>query len=90
MNYINEIYMNIQETRKFSVEIDRKLFKIISVGGGNKNAITVQWFGCTPGVSGGAWNTCVWSTNNLNNLGKDVIKKTVEELHKRQGQTVLV
>ena len=90
MNYINEIYMNIEETRKFSVEIDRKLFKIVGVCGGNKNAITVKWFGLTPGVSGGAWNTCVWSTNNLNNLGKDVIKKTVEELHKRQGQTVLV
>lgn len=90
MNYINEIYMNIEETRKFSVEVDRKLFQIVRVGGGNKNAITVKWFGLTPGVSGGAWNTCVWSTNNLNNLGKDVIKKTVEELHKRQGQTVLV
>lgn len=90
MNYIIELKRNIKQVKKFSVEIDRKLFKIIRVGGGNNNAITVQWFGLTPGVSGGAWNTCVWSTNNLNNLGKDVIKKTVEELHKRQGQTVLV
>lgn len=90
MNYIIELKRNIEQVKKFSVEIDRKLFKIIRVGGGNKNAITVQWFGLTPGVSGGAWNTCVWDAKQLNNLGRDVIKKVVEELHERQGQTVLV
>ena len=90
MNYIIELKRNIEEVKKFSVEIDKKLFKIIRIGGGNNNAITVQWFGLTPGVNGGAWNTCMWDGKRLNNLGRDVIKKVVEELHEKQGQTVLV